>query len=302
MSPMTESALELDVPRTGELSGIEIEVPPTCVVHGRVIAPPDVAPAELSVIVQPSGTEYTHKGRALRGVVAADGTFRCPPAPIGELRVSLELPKFRYKHGMWAESTTSGPLYALEHLSVTAATDIERTYDLRAGCARGAELRATVAGDVSTGIVVEVRSLESHAAVGAAEIGEDGTATTSLLPPGEYELLAFAADLSWIYLVPQRLLVQRDRPARMTFDVPLVEGVIEVRDAQGRPLAAKEHLTAMLDGVSDSRGMSIRIDDAGRGRLRAPAARYRVTRSESEESATFDWPADTRVELTAAPR
>jgi hypothetical protein len=168
----------------------------------------------------------------------------------------------------------------------------------------------TVAGEVQSGVVVEVRSNTSDATVGAAEIGEDGTATTTLLPPGEYTLLARAPDVSWLWLVPQRLIVERDRPARMTLDVPLVEGILEIRDPKNRALARGERLTLMLDGSSERRGMSIRVDDAGRARMRAPAARYVINRSEMEEeelerpetqSATFDWPADTRVQLTASP-
>ena len=286
---------------------VELALPAVGRLRGRVLGPEGASYEGLSLYARPA-RETTEEGskdlptyrcwtppQELRAPLSADGSFDLS-LEAGANQVTLEFPMVLRPTGFNSTAHEEGAWVELGTVDVRPDGDTVHDFDLRSAFPGTVRFSATLAGAPAVGAVVEVLGENELRPISAAAVLDDhGQARIGPLPPRSYKLLLRAADTEWFYCAPSVLEVRAASESRMSVDVPLLAGELNVVNADsGEPFTSPQ-LLIRLDGNPRSPAAAIHTDAEGRAKIRLPPARYLLGRGYDRESGNapgavaFDW-------------
>lgn len=267
--------------------GVEIVLPATGGLRGRLLVPADVELDDWRVAMQrnepggvPPVVESGIPYDTIESRIADDGTFRIAPARPG-------------RHSVWlvarttpASRSRSGKLLIGE-VEIPAGDDVERVFDLLGGFPGWLSVTLRIPMFERESAATNLRrishllSATPHAGRGEERLvnafcraGE--TVLLGPLRPGAWRLGVQSGVSSWVYESRLSETVLPGRTSDVTVEVELFEGILTCLDAEtGAPLPASG---LMVDPAGKDFGVSMKTDASGNVHLMLTTGTYSVSR------------------------
>lgn len=288
----------------GATEGLELRLPPSGTLVGRLIGPEgarfDGLHLKLGLRVADAGADpwaiHFRSLDSLQGDLpsklnAGTGEFRVGPVVVGTYAVSLSSGNFEVPRGFDGSSTTEGPRIPLGEIELTPGV-VERDFDVRAEFPGWLELDITLDGLPAAGLIVEAFTELTGGRHGsnqiAAKLDERGFARCGPAFPGSWTLHVRPIDSSWSWSSPAPVTLAPGASPRLRYDIQILRGSLRVLDpASGEPL--RDHaLFLRMDGGSLVRRST---NSSGEIELVLPGGTYGLL----DAPADSNWPLDTNA-------
>ena len=282
------TSIDVDVREGADPLDVLMQLPACAFLTGRLIAPEGASFEGLSLIAAPAANEPGAAPRELAWTarekaaapIAADGSFRAGPCPVGEVRVVLSLPHVVVSHSFHSSSGRYPDPIELGRVQLAAGQDTHRDFDVRDKLPGRIDIDVRVNGAPAPGTLIEARRVGGVGNVDAAVIAPaSGSSRTNVLACGSYELLARSIDDAWFYVAPQTVTVKPAEIASASIDVQLAEGVLQMLDDNKMPARVARKVVIRLENADVLRPLAsalLSTDGDGRVHLKLPPASYRL--------------------------
>lgn len=277
---------------------IELVLPATGVLAGKLIAPEGASFQGLAVKVVPEASSKEERLRLrlpssraeVEAEIASDGTFVSPKLPLGKALVTLVLPESRQTtRSGWTSSTHPG--YALGDVEIVAGT-ARREYDLRATFPGALRIVARINGAPAANVNVHAFGSDPSQGMAATSLDAQGRGTLAGIVPDSYQLKLVDPEFAWTIeewrrfeVTPGATLDVELDLVRHDFDVTFVD------DATGEPLRSTQLALTFEAGFSS---MPITTDPHGRAQLALRPGKHFVRHHGAKEgrAGTLEWSDD----------
>ncbi len=284
--PLVETEA-FDVARATRVTGVELVLPGSTRLRGRVDAP---AGLDLSgwrlVVIRPDRDVHATM-TAPSSVLGPDHRFILERLAPG--RIQVYLAPLSTSRGLWGYvPPPRGRLLA--ELTLAEGENLERTFQFSGPLPASVTIDADVTG--TTASLVEVRMFALGSS--AAPVRFNGLLPAlgpALVDAGTYDVVLVGDD--WSHAVPQHVTVAEGASVHLSVEVPLVTRSIRITDA-GRAFA---HRGVTIESTTDTHSVKIelRTDAAGAIMVRQAAGTYRLSTSTDDAGSPprrveFRWP------------
>lgn len=323
--PKLEAVLD-GIEVTTEMSALEaldLALPPSGVVTGRLIGPPDAVfdGMRVRVVAVRDGLEVDPRERfadaesfgqaraVSDGAVRADGTYRTRPAPAGDARIVLQLPTIEIPLGAGGSLLHPGPSIELGTVEVPAHGEARFDCELRDLYPTTLRLQVLLEGVDATGAIVEVRRAGAAAemanpdGLAGGALDREGHASLGRVPPGDVRVMVRDPRSTWVYWSNGSIRVPPGPPTEVVLRATLVAGEVTLLlGATRQPIAQAEVMIGPDEGTATRFELSSETGESGRVRLRLAPGRYRVLSfgTGDPRSAIIDWTTSGPSELEAS--
>lgn len=285
----------------GATEGLELRLPPSGTLRGRLIGPEGASfdKLRLEFVRQARDADrWAMHVRMLEGlsselpfeINAATGEYRFGPVEIGTYAVSLSCGEFVVPSGFNGSLTLDGPQIPLGDVELTRGV-VERDFDVRAEFPGWLELDVSLDGRPAAALVVEASTELSGGRLGSNRIGaaldERGFARCGPAFPGPWTVRVRPIDASWGWSAPTPVTVTPGAVVRVRYDVQLLRGALRVLDATSSEVL-REH--AIFLSTADGSLVRMSTNASGEVELTLPEGNYGLL----DAPADGDWPFDTK--------
>jgi len=309
----------------GATEGLELRLPPSGTLRGRLIGPEGASfdKLRLEFVRQARDADrWAMHLRMLEGLSseppfelnASTGEYRFGPVESGTYAVSLSCGEFVVPSGFNGSLTLNGPQIPLGDIEFTRGV-VERDFDVRAEFPGWLELDVSLEGRPAAALVVEASTELSDGRRGSNRIGaaldERGFARCGPAFPGPWTVRVRPIDASWGWSAPTPVTVTPGAVVRVRYDVQLLRGALRVVDATSGE-ALREH--AIFLSTADGSLVRMSTNASGELELALPNGNYGLLDApadgdwpfDTEGAAPFVWPAPQgaplELRLTRAPK
>lgn len=288
----------------GETEGLELRLPPSGMLSGRLIGPEgaNFAGLQLKLDLQVrDASPWSFHFRMLDGLAGdpplqlnrTTGQYSFGPVATGTYAVSLSSGKFEFPSGFGGSTTMDGPQLPLGEVELTAGV-VERDFDLRAQFPGWFELDVSLDGVPGASLVVQATLAPGTERTGSSVIGAQlndlGAARCGPAFPGSWSVSVRPIEADWSWTAPTPVTVNPGAVARLRYDIQLARGSLRVLDAtSGEPL--RDHAIFLVTGDGSLARKS--TNSSGEVELALPHGSYGLL----DAPADGDWPFDTKSAL-----
>lgn len=264
----------------GQDREIDLSLPGTGTLLGRLLVPAGASPAGLRVWARAAGMDFRAMSDSFRkeGVtLGSEGTFELGPLAAGEAAVFLFLPA-DLQSGF---STGNGSPKGARELGLVTIPDsgsIEREFEV---LEFPGSLRVSVTLDGLPAAGAQVRLVAEGGDRVQARTHPDGTTASIPLFPAPWNLYVVDEKAGWARRHPEFVYVVAGGEHAVEVDVTLIEGSVVLVDATTREPLANQTLALWPWSEDGHGGLGLyntykETNAEGRLTLRAPAGKYRL--------------------------
>jgi hypothetical protein len=279
---------------------IEIALPDTGVLVGRILGPEGATFTDLTVLTKPERPANSEEDEfdafflppEASAVIAADGTFRSPPVPVGRASVSLWCPRVTIPDPHGSMSFEGGHV-DLGVVDIGGGIDTRKEFDLRTSLPATVTTRVNVNGKPGASLIVTFAAEQGAGAVAVTDA--NGSSRVGPMLVDAYHVHVGPDDGSWFFLDPRTVTVSAGSALTVDIDVTLYEGTFVCKDAATHQPLANERIMLEPDPNPTRVSVPATTDADGRVHLTLQAARWRVKTnafpfpSPDEKSVSIDW-------------
>ncbi|MBL8896006.1 MAG: carboxypeptidase regulatory-like domain-containing protein [Planctomycetes bacterium] len=311
----------VEIPMQGTATPVELVLPNSAVLSGRVRVPEGRTPEGLTLELvrelpppSESSARRFSPPAPLEHPLAADGRFRFEGLAAGSFRVRLSLPSMApAPAGELRQARVQGAARAIDRVELVAGVTTEREIDLVPHFP--AQVRVQFAVDRPEHVqkmqlllrpAQDAPGEDKRVPIQTAMFDAQGRAEHPFVHPGRHHIDLFANGGLWTHIAATDVELGPGASHELHVNIALLEGWISVRNAGGSPLRDAEigFGSLALPGAPALGWGALDLDGEGRARVALPAGRYRVQHwqegSNKRQVAELDWPGGSVVEAQLA--
>ncbi|MCE9596148.1 MAG: carboxypeptidase-like regulatory domain-containing protein [Planctomycetes bacterium] len=285
---------------------VQLTLPASGFVHGRVLAPEGASLAGIRLRFVPDSFPGATKGRVfdfdwarkLCADLAADGSYRAGPLPAGGVSAALAVEHVFVPSGFEGSESTTGDEIDLGRFDLTPGADEEHDFDVRDRFPSSLRFTFDLHGRSPSAVVAELSVVHDTYLMTSAAGSLDARGAVTLGPaiPGDYVLSLRAVDASWIWFAPNLVHVSSNESRSTSYDIVLDDGELAVRTTNSSDLPAMLFPRIRADAPLALTPIDAKLDARGRMRVSLQPGRYAFRFRPAGADASvkvvvpFEWP------------